>query len=461
MFKYCFKVASLIFLSIFRQKPINIMLEHIQLTNAERQLLGLFLNQIDATGESPSYYQVSSILDEADFYDENNRIVYESLTKLINGPGLNSSLDLFEHLRGIPEYTGDYQHFATLITGPCGLHQAEQFAQKIKEKSLLRKLYTLSENLQLDCIKPKADAFEVLANAERILTESNASLKSDEISTYEALNAVYDKAEKATKQDFSKQVRWPNELNELNRISGGMTKGDFIILAARPGRGKTALAIQTAVNCAIHGQRVAFVSVEMTKEKLLQRVIKPKGVSDVQVNEGSLSHEQLEEMSLNVARYGEIFNDTLEVFDRNIGQIDQLVSKVKGSHARNPFDMLIVDYLQLLAGHRGADAYQRVTDVSMSLTQLTKSLNVPCICLAQLSRAVEQRSDKRPQLSDLRDSGQIEQDASQVFFIAPHPEDIEDKSKAIITCEKNRNGRLGLVFCDYEGVNYKFIQSNN
>jgi replicative DNA helicase len=301
-----------------------------------------------------------------------------------------------------------------------------------------------------------------------------------------AVNAAIEDAKEAHQAGGVGGIR--TGLIDLDRATGGLQAPDLIILAGRPGMGKTALADSIAVNVAKRGKKVGFFTLEMSNRQQGQRIIAAEaGVSVDQLRAGRLSQGDFEALA---DIQGEIDALPLYFDDDATVTAERMLSKAKRLQRTKGLDIIIIDYLQLMRGRKGATMYERVTELSGAVKAMAKLLHVPVLCLSQLSRAVEQRDDKRPQLADLRESGAIEQDADSVWFAyreayyleraEPKPREDEEMHKfsarlsqhqsrlaavkniGEVIIAKNRHGPLSTVQLFFDGPRSKFtnLQGN-
>jgi replicative DNA helicase len=263
----------------------------------------------------------------------------------------------------------------------------------------------------------------------------------------QVLSEYYDRIEYLTRHR-GEMIGIPTGFTDIDKLLGGLQRSDMIILAGRPSMGKTGLALSFGHNAAKkYGQRVAFFSLEMSNEQIVQRLIAAEtGIDSQRLRRGEIADEE----------WGRFVKATSDLAETNLFIDDtpsisalEMRTKARRLHAEFGLDLLVVDYLQLMRGdYRSENRVQEISSISRSLKALARELNVPVLALSQLSRGVESRTDKRPILSDLRDSGAIEQDADVVIFIyrdEMYNENTERKNIADIIVAKHRNGPTGSV----------------
>jgi replicative DNA helicase len=351
-------------------------------------------------------------------------------------------------------------YFITSLTNRvASAANIEYHARIIAQKFIQRELIRISTEIQRESFEDSADAFELLDSAERKLFEvSQGNIKRD----YKQMNAIVREAIRDIEGLKDKQgglTGIPSGFTKLDRITSGFQKSDLVILAARPGMGKTAMVLSIARNASLlseNARGIAIFSLEMSNKQLVTRMISGESeISGEKLKKGTLAPHEWEQLNTKVARLSEapIFID-----DTPALSVFELRSKCRRLKEQNNIEMIIIDYLQLMRGddanNKNGNREQEVSYISRSLKALAKELEVPVIALAQLSRASEKRGAAAiPMLSDLRESGSIEQDADMVMFIY-RPEyygitEFEDGSSthgvAELHIAKHRNGSLDSV----------------
>ena len=317
----------------------------------------------------------------------------------------------------------------------------------LKEKSVLRSLAEFSDEIKALSLEDKSPAKNVLEKAEKELFEiSQGGLRN-------SLTALEDIMSE-TVQTIMKRVQNRGELSgvttgftDLNSLLGGFQKSDLVLLAARPSMGKTALAVNLAVNAAKAGKKVAMFSLEMSKTQIGQRIL----AAFAQMNLSSLFKGELEGTDLVnlITASNELSNYNLHIDDTAAISLIELKAKLRRLKMEEGLDLVVIDYLQLMTtGERIENRVQEISQISRGLKAIAKELDVPVLALSQLSRALEQRPDKRPKLSDLRESGAIEQDADIVMFLYRdyvYNKETENPNLAEVIVSKHRNGPIGVV----------------
>ena len=404
---------------------------------------------------------VSDILKPESFYKESHQIIFQIIKTLFSNAQPIDILTVTSELRkqGQLEIVGGAYFITSLTNRVASAANIEYHARIIAQKFIQRELIRISTEIQRESFEDSADAFELLDSAERKLFEvSQGNIKRD----YKQMNAIVREAIRDIEGLKDKQgglTGIPSGFTKLDRITSGFQKSDLVILAARPGMGKTAMVLSIARNASLlseDARGIAIFSLEMSNKQLVTRMISGESeISGEKLKKGTLAPHEWEQLNTKVARLSEapIFID-----DTPALSVFELRSKCRRLKEQNNIEMIIIDYLQLMRGddanNKNGNREQEVSYISRSLKALAKELEVPVIALAQLSRASEKRGAAAiPMLSDLRESGSIEQDADMVMFIY-RPEyygitEFEDGSSthgvAELHIAKHRNGSLDSV----------------
>ncbi|MDQ0469056.1 replicative DNA helicase [Labrys wisconsinensis] len=408
----------------YRQAPHNV--------EAEQALLGAILVNNEA------YYRVSDFLLPQHFFDPLHAKVFEITTSLIRGGKIATPITLKTFLGPDQEIAGGLtvaQYLARLAAEATTVINAGDYGQTIYDLAIRRALIGIGEdvvNLAYDAPVDMAPQSQI-EDAERRLYELAESGRSDGgfARFSEALKDAIDMASAAYQRDGNLSGV-ATGLDDLDRMMGGLQPSDLIILAGRPAMGKTSLVTNIAFNIAktyryevqpdgahktVDGGSVGFFSLEMSCEQLATRIIAEQAsVPSYKIRRGDLMEEEFSRL---VIASQEMQNLPLYIDDTGGISIAQLVARARRLKRQRGLDLLIIDYIQLLSGaaKKGDNRVQEMTEITTGLKALAKELAVPIIGLSQLSRQVESRDDKRPQLSDLRESGSIEQDADVVMFV--------------------------------------------
>jgi replicative DNA helicase len=396
------------------------------------------------------------LLEPDSFYNPRNKQIFESIQKLFEK---NLGIDIVtvsEHLssRGLLENVGGAFYISELANNVANAANFEDYAKIVIEKYIKRSLIEASENIIRDSRNDSTDALEEIDKAEsRIFSIAEKRIKKNYATLKTLSKETYDIIKKLMKGDLMTQCV-PSGYVELDHLlSGGMHNSDLIIIAARPSMGKTALALSIARNSAMKGSPVAFFSLEMSSNQLVTRLISAEAhVDQSKINKGFISHDEDRQI---VEALGILADLPITVDDSASLTIMELRAKARRLKAENKIKLIIIDYLQLINSPKSESREREISMISRSLKQMAKELDIPVVALAQLNRLVENRPDKRPVLSDLRESGSIEQDADVVMFVN-RPEyykikffDKEQKyptdGMAEIIIGKQRNGPTGTV----------------
>jgi replicative DNA helicase len=392
-----------------------------------------------------SYYDLASFLMADDFYIVRNRWVWEAFNQLHEKRLPMDFITVCEELdrQGHLDEIGGQAYVMTLINQtPTSLH-AEAYGKVIEESAIRRRMLSSANELAKLAYDQQQTLDTILGEAEKaVFGLSERRTRRDLESIQTVLSDVYDRIEQLSGQD-EEIYGVPTGLIDLDRLLGGMQKSDLLIVAGRPGSGKTGFLLSVAKNAAQrHHKHVAVFSLEMSNEQLAQRLIAQEtGIDTQRLRSGKLSEGEWPLFTHAI----DVLSDTMIFLDDTpaITPI-QLRTKCRRLHMEHQLDLVLVDYIQLMSSDNRTDnRVQEVSYITRNLKVLARELNVPVLAAAQLSRAVEQRTDKIPVLSDLRESGSLEQDADVVMFI--HRPDALDKDTAKqniaeIMVAKHRNG---------------------
>ena len=415
-----------------------------QSREAEEAVLGSILINPEA------YYDVAEFLQANDFYIHRHRWIWEIFVHLHESRTPIDVLTVTEELdqRGQLAEIGGPAFLTTLINNvPSSLH-AEAYGRLVEQSAVRRNMLEAANKIARLAYEQDTNLDSVMDEAEKaVFGVSERRLTRDLQPIQETLSDYYDRiSDLATRPDEIQGV--PTGFIDLDKLLSGLQPSDLIIVAGRPGMGKTGLALSIAKNAAqTHKKHVAIFSLEMSNEQLVQRLISQEtGIDSQRLRTGKLDEPEWPLFTHAI----EVLSDTRIFLDDTPAITPlQLRTKCRRLHLEFRLDLIIVDYLQLMGGDRRIDnRVQEVSFISRNLKVLARELNVPVLAAAQLSRAVEQRSDKRPVLSDLRESGSLEQDADIVMFIYRPEVYVEDPTKenrAEILVAKHRNGPVGNV----------------
>jgi replicative DNA helicase len=433
---------------------------------AEQAVLGAIL-QSDRTHYA---YIIEEGLREEDFYRERHRTIFASVLALFSASEPIDVLTVTEHLRsrGKLEEAGGQAEIDALTAAAPSVGALRHYGHIVKERALLRRLLAATYEIQASVHGHDGEPRELIERAERTVLEvAHDDRQKDFRKVGDVLHLEIGKWQKLSAEGQS-LTGTASGFADLDAITGGFQPGNLIVIAARPSMGKSALVTNMAENVALNKDRprpVALFSLEMSEAELAQRFIASQAsIKGDDLRKGRLKDESKWKRVLRVA--GEYDAAPLYVDDSSdIGILD-VRAKARRLHQQSPdgLGLVIVDYLQLMrADSRIESRVQQVGEMSRGLKILARELEVPVIALSQLSRAVESRSatDKRPMLSDLRESGQIEQDADLVIFIYRDeyyfPETTESPGEAELIIAKHRNGGLGSVHLTFQNEYPRFL----
>jgi replicative DNA helicase len=460
----------------FKELPNNV--------EAEQAVIGSIL----VTNEI--FDEISTIVSNNNFYDPMHQKIFSAIENLIYKGMLANPITLKNYFEdekddlNVPEYLVKVTKFST------STRQATEYSKIIYDMFVRRELIKISEQT-IDTAKLNdlnTSGQNIIENSERLLFDlaEKGSFNSSLIKFDEAMKQTIDMASAAYKNEDG-IVGVPTGLRDLDDRLGGLHKSDLIIIAGRPGMGKTALATNIAFNAAQKLQDsgrkscIAFFSLEMSSEQLSTRILAEQSrIKSNDIRRGRISDEQFDkflETSKNISELPLFIDETPAI---NIAAMSNRARRIKRIHG---LDMIIVDYIQLMRGSLNYKdgRVQEVSEITQGLKAIAKELSIPVVALSQLSRQVEQRDNKKPQLSDLRESGSIEQDADVVMFVYRESYYLENKEPQPATVEhaewqvkmnevsnlaeliigKQRHGPTGNVFLEFEAMFTKFKDTQN
>lgn len=418
-----------------------------QNTEAERSVLGAILLDKDAI------IKVADVVTPQDFYEDRHGIIFDAMLKLFEKRMPVDIVTLSEVLEaeGKIKEIGGSSYLADIVNGTPSATNIVHYAQITRDKAILRRLITAGTGIADLGFNEEEEISGTLDKAEQALfAVSQKFLKDKFVPIREIVTEAFDRIDKIHREKDLGALRGvPSGFRDLDAITAGWQKSDLLILAARPAMGKTSFALNLAENAAIDDKiPVAIFSLEMSKEQLVDRLLSSQaGVDSWKLRTGNLSDEDFPKIgyAMGVLSEAPIFID-----DSPGANVMEVRAKARRLQMEHGLGLIIIDYLQLMEGRsRGGDnRVQEISEISRSLKGLARELNVPIIALSQLSRAVEHRDDKRPQLSDLRESGSIEQDADIVMFLYRdeyYRPDTDKKGITEVLIRKHRNGPTGNV----------------
>ncbi|HEY8549413.1 MAG TPA: replicative DNA helicase [Vicinamibacterales bacterium] len=415
--------------------------------DAERSVLGAILLR------NETFNHAAAIIDANDFFRDAHRRIFNAMVQLNERGDAIDLVTLKEALTrsGELDEVGGVAYIARLIDGVPRATNVEHYATIIKEKSTLRSLITSANEILQEAYAASEDADEILDSAEkRIFEVADKRIRTGFVPLSALVEESFDTLSKL-QQHRGLVSGVPTGFTELDEMTAGLQPGDLVIVAARPSMGKTSFTLNIAQHVGLNRERpmtVGFFSLEMSAQQLFLRLLTAEARIDAhRLRSGYLSSDDYAKL---VKAVGTLESARIFIDDTAAIGVLEMRAKARRLKADHGLDLLIVDYLQLMQGRgRFDNRQQELASISRSLKGLAKELNVPIIALSQLSRAPESRSDKRPQLSDLRESGALEQDADVVMMIfrpGVYEKDNPDlQNVAEIIIAKQRNGPIGTV----------------
>lgn len=393
----------------------------------------------------------SEIITGDDFYSKQYGIVFEAMIELNDEGKPVDLVTLQDRLKekDVPPEVSSLEFVRELITTVPTSANIKYYANIVAEKSVLRKLIKLNEEIANTCYVGKESLEVILEDTEKRVFDLVQRRNTGEfVPIREVVMNAMDRIERAS-HNKGNVTGIATGFIDLDYRTAGMQPSDLILIAARPSMGKTAFVLNIAEYIAFkQHQTVAIFSLEMSKEQLVNRLFSMESKVDSQhLRTGNLTDDEWEKL---IESAGVIGKSNLIIDDTPGISISELRSKCRKYKLEHNLEMIIIDYLQLMSGSgRSTDSRQQeISDISRSLKALARELNIPVVALSQLSRAVEQRPDHRPMLSDLRESGAIEQDADVVMFLYRddyYNKDTEKKNIAEVIIAKQRNGPIGTI----------------
>ena len=394
---------------------------------------------------------IVQLVRDTDFYKPENAILFKAILEIDESGQSVDLVTMTNKLRkeNLLEKAGGVFYLGQIAAAPSTVYNVKQYAKIVQEKSTMRQLIRISDGIRNRCFDDAEPVESILDDAERLVLDiSKQRQRNDVTRVDEIVPTNLEKIEEAAKQE-DELTGIPSGFIDLDHMTNGWQRSDLIILAARPAMGKTALCLNMAANAAIdYHYPVAIFSLEMSKEQLVMRML----AAAARIDQKRLRTGQLnpDEWGAFLQKIGPLTSAPIYIDDTPAITIRELRAKARRLQSREgDLGLILVDYLQLMGGSGNSEnRQQEVSEISRSLKALARELNVPIIALSQLSRTVEQTKDKRPQLSHLRESGSLEQDADIVLFIHReeyYNEDTDRRGIADVIIAKHRNGPTGTV----------------
>lgn len=431
--------------------PLKTMPQNIE---AEQSVLGSMI------ADRTSIAQAVEVLIATDFYKEAHQEIYSAILDMFQNDIAVDMVTLSEKLqsKGKLEAAGGVTYVSQLYGSVISTVNVHYYIKIVKEKSTLRKLIKASSEIVEDCYNKQDSVPNVMESAEKkIFDIANNRSSSD----FEPMSTVLERGFVEIERLFNNKgeiTGIPSGFPELDAKTSGFQKGDMILVAARPSMGKTTFALNLAQYAALRaGKNIAVFSLEMSKEQLAYKMLCAEANVDMlKLRTGNLEDRDWE----NIAKAsGPLAGAKIFIDDTAGVTVMEMKSKCRRLKMEYGIDMIVIDYLQLMSGSNPENRQQEVSEISRSIKALAKEMQCPVIALSQLSRAPEARADHRPMLSDLRESGSIEQDADIVMFLYRdeyYNKDTEDKNIAECIIAKQRNGPTGTVKLAWLGQFSKF-----
>ncbi|WP_432362727.1 replicative DNA helicase [Sporosarcina sp. UB5] len=424
---------------------------------AEQSVIGAIFLQPEAL------ITASEILRPDDFYRTAHEKIFDTMLILSDKGQAIDVVTVTEELSAKKELedVGGISYLTEIANAVPTAANIEYYAKIVEEKSILRRLIRVATNIVEEGFTKEDEVEAVLSEAEkRIMEVSNRKNAGDFKHIKDVLVETYDNIELLHTRK-GEVTGIPTGFRDLDKITAGFQRNDLIIVAARPSVGKTAFALNVAQNVATKtDENVAIFSLEMGAEQLVMRMLCAEGNIDAQVlRTGNLEAEDWRKLTMAM---GSLSNAGIFIDDSPGIRINEIRSKCRRLQQEHGLGMIMIDYLQLImgSGRSGENRQQEVSEISRSLKALARELKVPVIALSQLSRGVEQRQDKRPMMSDLRESGSIEQDADIVSFLYRedyYDKETENQNMIEIIIAKQRNGPTGTVTLAFAKEYNKFL----
>jgi replicative DNA helicase len=419
--------------------------------DAERAVIGAMLVSEAAVSV------VGEMLDAEDFYSETHRVLYGVMMRLYSRGDPIDQLTLSDELKSVGEFDriGGRSYVFRLVESVPTAANAARYAEIVRGKALLRAVIDAGSRIQQEAFAEPDDVTQALDAAEQLIYGvSNRQLKEHLAPVSELAPGALEMIQRLYEAE-GEVTGVETGFEDLDRLTTGFHKSDLVILAARPAMGKTAMALNAIWHAAgVEGLPVAIFSLEMSKEQLVQRLIsQTTRIRTQDLRSGNVKAEDWPKLVRGVAEVSRApiwIDDTAGITLMEMRAKTRRLASRLSAQGEVPLSLVVVDYLQLMVGSggRAENRQQEVAEISRGLKVLARDLDVPVLAVAQLSRAVEQRHDKRPLLSDLRDSGSIEQDADMVMFLYRdeyYNPDSDDKGIAEVLVGKHRNGPTGKV----------------
>ncbi len=423
---------------------------------AEGSVLGSVMLDKDAI------IKIADVVSADDFYDNRHRLIFENVLELF---AKNISVDILTltnllEEKKLLEKCGGSSYLTEMVNSVPSAGNVVHYAFIVRKKGALRKLIKTASEINELAFNEEGEVEEILDQAEqKLFGVSQQHLKQNFVPITSVLHSTFERIDELHREK-GKLRGLPTGFVDLDNLLGGLQKSDLVVLASRPSMGKTSLALDIVRSMGVHHKiPVGIFSLEMSKDQLVDRLLSAQ--SDVnlwKIRTGHLNDEDFEKIG---QAMGELSESPIFIDDAAGSNIMEVRTKARRLHAEHDVGILVVDYLQLMEGRSQENRVQEVSEISRALKILARELNIPVLALSQLSRNVENRPDKVPQLADLRESGSIEQDADVVMFIYREDmyrgKDSRRPNIAEIYIKKHRNGPTGQIdlFFDQDKTSFK------
>lgn len=411
------------------------------------------------------FLSVASFLKADDFFLQRHKKMWEAMLRIHErkeGIDHITTANELENMRVLDEI-GGRSYLLQLLTTTGTSAYAEVYGKLVERAAIRRRLLEATDKIRMVAMDENLNIEAVISAAEQqIFNVTDQRVKREFVRLWDALSEYYDRVEQMI-QSRSGSPGVPSGFRDLDMLLGGFQKSDLLVFAGRPGMGKTSWLLTSAMNVARFGGCVAIFTMEMGVEQLIQRMVAME--SGVNMQKLRLGNLDLRDQSRFTEAVGRIANFPIFIDDTPAMSPLEMRNKCRRLKHEHGLDLVIVDYMQLMnaGGSYENNRVQEISYISRSLKEMARDLNVPLISAAQLSRAVEQRQDKRPVLSDLRESGSIEQDADIVMFLyrdEVYNEATEFPNQADVIVAKHRNGPTGTISLFFDKALTKFMDVN-
>ena len=425
---------------------------------AEEAVLGALLTNTSL------YFNLASFLKEDDFFLLRHRWIWNAIERIMGRNEDYDYLTVSKELQDIGRLheVGGQNYLLNLVNNTPSSANAEIYGKLVQRAALRRKLISASDEIKALAFNEELSIENVTAEAEaRLFNVTERQVSRDVVEFRDALIEYFGQIEGLVGSE-DKALGLPTGFRSLDALLGGLQKSDLLIFAGRPGMGKTSFMLSLALNAARYGKRIVVFTMEMGVEQIVQRILSMEtGISMQRLRLGQIDQQEWQRLVETMGRIGDyqIFIDDTPALTPT-----QIRTKCRRLVREHGLDLIIVDYMQLMSagGIYENNRVQEVSFISRSLKELARELNIPLFSAAQLSRAVEQRHDKRPQLSDLRESGSLEQDADIVMFLyrdEVYNEATEFPNQADVIIAKHRNGPTDTISLYFDKAITRFMDA--